>query len=1015
MIDGELYFDPLQRATYAVDSSLYQIDPLGVVAPRHEDDVRNTLRYALEHQIPVHPRGSGTGLAGESLGRGLILDFSRHFRRILSIDGNRATVQSGVILDRLNEALAPLKRRIAPDPSGSQTCTMGGLIASDSSGARSIRYGTTADHVTSMRVMFANGEIAVLESRPWPRDDLGRSEPEFLRGLERKVATLVNWHNDVLMLDNVKSRRNRAGYALKHVRGPDGGMNLGRLVVGSEGTLAIVLESTWRVVPQPPAQGVVLLPFSRLVEAAAAVPECMIEAPSACDLHDYRSLGLLREALPEFAGWEVGRAEAALLVLFEEENPRLVEEKLDAVTLRLLRRGVLVSEPITTLRREECERLLALRRRIMPFLLRNTRGAQPVPLIEDVAVPPESLPLFLHRLQTILRGRGLSWTLYAHAAAGQLHPRPFLDLSQETDRALIEDLATQVYEAVWEVHGTISGEHGCGLVRSQFLRRQHADLFPIFREVKAAFDPWNLLNPGKVVCDDPHQMTRDLRTYPPQKLESDHGPIDVMGSHPARPTSIPRPTVLNVLEEEPKILLDARERLGLLSSCNGCGECKTLDPFSRMCPSYRAHRSEASSPRGQVDILRMIAGGSLDPRLWGSEELRKHAELCLHCKLCALECPSGIDVSSLMIEAKVAAVANHGLSLADWVFARLEVWAKAGGRVPWLSNLLLGNPLSRWVLERTMGLSRHRRLPRATRRPFLNRASKRGLTVADPRRAGPRVVYLVDVFANHFDPEIAESTVDVLLHCGVNVYVPLGQRGSGMAALLAGDLDHARALARSNLRVLAPAVRDGYVVVCSEPTAALMLRQEYPRLTDDLDAELVARSTMDLGEYLQGLLARDGVPRPHMPLHARVGYHQPCHLRALEVGTPGMNLLQMIPEMDVEFIDRGCSGMAGIYGMRRNNFRTSLRAGRALLQRLRDDDIEIGATECGACRIQMEQGSTRRVYHPLKLLAMSYGLNPSLKPGFKERKARHVIVSETAKVGAYAHEGSTSAWASSTS
>ena len=410
-----------------------------------------------------------------------------------------------------------------------------------------------------------------------------------------------------------------------------------------------------------------------------------------------------------------------------------------------------------------------------------------------------------------------------------------------------------------------------------------------------------------------------------------------------------------------------------------------------MCPSYRAHRREAATPRSQANLVRQIATGQVDPKLWGSEEFKAHAGLCIHCKLCQPECPAGVDVSSLMLEAKAAFVENHGLPPGDWVFSRLEMWARLASRFPIISNFLMSRRTARWLIERVLGVSRHRVLPRVRRTPFTRRAQRLGLARPRPHQSGPRVVYFVDVYANYYDHELAESVVAVLHQAEVNVFVPPRQRSSGMASLIVGDIDYARDLALCNLRVLGNAVRDGYTVVCSEPTAALMLRQEYVKLTDDLDAELVAQNTMDLGQYLAGLDVRGQLPRPHEPLHARVGYHQPCHLRALDVGMPGLDLIRRIPELDVEFINRGCSGMGGTYGLGRDQFRTSLRAGRDLLRRLKDDDIEVGATECGACRIQMEQGLTKRTLHPIKFLSLGYGLNPSLRQHFKEPKPRHVM------------------------
>jgi Fe-S oxidoreductase len=410
-----------------------------------------------------------------------------------------------------------------------------------------------------------------------------------------------------------------------------------------------------------------------------------------------------------------------------------------------------------------------------------------------------------------------------------------------------------------------------------------------------------------------------------------------------------------------------------------------------MCPTFRALGSEAASPRSKANLLRQLMAGSIDPKLWGTEEFRANADLCIHCNLCPKDCPSGIDISTLMLEAKAAYAGNHGLPPVDWMLARVDRWSRLASGFPIISNALLNSSTARWLFERAFGLSKLRRLPRVQRTPFVRRAARLGLARPRPQAAGPRVVYFVDVYANYFDQELAEAAVAVLHQAGVNVFVPTAQRGSGMPALVVGDVDHARDLALANLRVLGDAVRDGYTVVCSEPTAALMLRHEYLKLTDDLDAALVAENTRDLGQYLSGLEARGQLPPPKQPLRARVGYHQPCHLRALEVGTPGLDLIRRIPELDVEFIDRGCSGMAGTYGLTRNHFRTSIRAGRGLLNRLRDDDIEIGATECGACRMQMEQGAPKRTLHPIKLLSLSYGLNPSLLRHLRDPKPRHTV------------------------
>lgn len=977
VIEGELLFKPLERANYAHDASIYEIDPLGVIVPRTEQDVATAVRYAAENQIAVQARGAGTDPSGGVLGSGLVIDFSRHFRRIVSITAESVVVQPGVVLDHLNAQLAPMGRRLGPDPAGSEYCTIGGMIGVDAVGPRSLRWGSTGDYVERLRVVFAHGEVAEVGRELWPEFD--DDAIDFKGVVVRKLGALARHNSEMLTRRIVRAPRNRAGYALGR-SATTSGIDLARLLVGSEGTLALVTEATLRTIPIPAAQGVALLPFARIGDAAKAVVKCLEESPSACDLYDWRTLRLVRDAVPAFRDWIPELAESVLIVEFEGDDPHEVGGRVRRLTDRMARSRLLVADPIEVTRRTEAERLLNLRRVVEPLLMRMKGPARPVPFIEDVVVPPTALPDFLQRLQNILKCHDVSWTLDAQAGLGLLRIRPFLDIADPGDLAKLEPLATQVVEAVLDLGGAISGAHGCGLVRTQFLRRQFGDQVQVFREIKDAFDPLNVLNPGKVIGDDPHLILRNIKPVPHPVSDTEEE-----AEATADEGTAVAPLILPVLR------WTDRSPMETASACNGCGACRTSDPSARMCPTFRALGSEAATPRSKANLIRQLMAGTIDPKLWGTEELRENADLCIHCNLCAKECPSGLDVSTLMLEAKAAYAENHGLPQVDWMLSRVDLWSRVASRFPIISNALLNHGATRWLFERLFGLAKLRRLPKVHRTPFVRRAARLGLARPRPQAPGPRVVYFVDVYANYFDQELAEAAVAVLHQAEVNVYVPTAQRGSGMPALVAGDIDHARDLALANLRVLGNAVRDGYTVVCSEPTATLMLRHEYLKLTDDLDAALVAANTHDLGQYLAGLDARGQLPAPKHPLRARVGYHQPCHLRALDVGTPGLDLIRNIPELDVEFIDRGCSGMAGTFGLARDHFRTSLRAGRPLLNRLRDVDIEIGSTECGACRMQMEQGAPKRTLHPVKLLSMSYGLNPALLRHFKAPKARHEV------------------------
>jgi FAD/FMN-containing dehydrogenase/Fe-S oxidoreductase len=1009
IVEGDLYFEPLDRAAYAHDASLYEVDPLGVVAPRHEHDVVNVVRYAAENQVAVHPRGAGTDTGGGALGPGLVIDLSRHLRKIIAIGPEHVVVEPGVVFDVLNAQLAALGRRLQPAPSDGDVTTVGGMIAVDAAGARSSRYGSIGDQVDRLRVVFAQGDVADLGFEPWPGFE---ADPADFKDLVvRKLQTLFRSCEGRLVRQMPAVEHNRAGYALASAAG-ESGIHLGRLVAGSEGTLAVILQAVLRTVPIPAAQGVVLLPFAGLFDAAAQVPELIAPAfaPCSCDLFDRRSISLARDADLSFRDWIPDAAEAILIVEFEGDEPDSVAAKVRLLSEWVERRRVLVAPPLATVLPADCQRMLGLRRLVEPLLMRFRGRARPISFVDDVAVPPFQLAPVLQRLQGLLQQQNLTWTLDAYAGDGRLRIRPFLDLSDPGDRAKLEPLASRFYDIVLEAGGTISSAQACGLARTQFLKKQYGELAQVFREIKDAFDPLGHLNPGKVIGDDPHLMLRSLKSWhaapvptepeaePPAAASRGSGEFSaaaISQAVPADPTEQVAPSEQAVFSAvrviEPALRWPDLSLVETASNCQGCGTCRSLDPTLRMCPSYRAHRLEAASPRSQANLVREIATGEVDPRLWGADEFKAHADLCIHCKLCRTECPSAVDVSSLMLEAKAAYVEKHGLPPGDWIFSRIELWAKVCSRFPILSNFLLSRRSMRWLLDRLLGVSRHRLLPRVRRTPFTRRAARLGLSKAHPHQPGPRVAYFVDVYANYYDQDLAESVVAVLRHAGVNVFVPSRQRSSGMAALIVGDVDHARDQALANLRLLASAVRDGYTVVCSEPTAALMIKHEYVKLTEDLDAPLVAANTMDVGQYLLGLDARGQLPRPREALSARVGYHEPCHLRALEVGRPGLELLRNVLSLDVEFINRGCSGMGGTYGLARDRFWTSLRAGRGLLRRLRDGDIEIGSTECGACRIQMEQGISKRTVHPIKLLGLGYGLNPSLRRHFKDPKPPHVM------------------------
>lgn len=973
LLSGEVECDDAWVEMYASDASVYQVRPLGVVRPRGLADVRAAVAYAAEKLIPLHARGAGTGLAGESLGPGLVLDFSRSMRRIVSVDGQTVTVQPGVVLGQLNRYLAAFGRQFGPDPATGSVTTLGSVLALDNSGSNWLRYGSARQHIVSMQIVLADGETFEAARHP-VTDDPNIDPVPRRRELVRRLAELIEREQTVIRDHQPKAWVNRCGYHLHDVL-RDGQLDLARLLVGSEGTLALIAQATLRTEPIPKHRGLMLVFFDRLDSAALAASEARSLNLVACDLIDRRILSLARDMDPRYAQAIPREAEAMLLVEQQGDDEREVIDSLQQVVIRWQRRRRLAFAFHQALAPEEYDAFRRLTRRVSPTLYRVQGTERPTPFVEDIAVPPEALPEFLVRLQNVLKSHHVTASFFAHAGHGQLHVRPFLNLADPADVRKMQGLADDLYQEVLALGGTISGEHGSGLSRTWYVRKQYGPLYDVFREVKRIFDPQNLLNPGKVVADVPQPITKNLRSFSsvgvlPAEPESGKEPATALAdvADAAADESIkPLELHLNWNGELPMIA----------ASCNGCGRCRTQSPDARMCPIFRFAPAEEASPRAKANLMRAVIAGDLDPALLAKDELKAIADLCVNCHQCRLECPARVDIPKLMIEAKAQYVAASGLGTSDWLISRLDKFTSWLSAFSTVSNYVFHHRWTRWLLEKTTGIAQGRKLPRVSSTSFLRRAERRRLT-RPTRRTGGKVLYFVDLYANWYDVQLAEAFVAVLEHNNIAVYVHPDQRGSGMARISLGDIERARKQAARNVRVLADAVRQGYEIVCTEPTAALCLTKEYPNLLDDDDVRLVAEHTHEACTYLWKLHEAGKLALNFQPLNLVLGYHLPCHLRALEVGSPGEDLLRLIKGVSVRRIERGCSGMAGTFGLKRENYRASLRAGWGLISAMRDPEVQIGTTECSSCKMQMEQGTTKPTIHPLKILALAYGLMPEL-------------------------------------
>jgi FAD/FMN-containing dehydrogenase/Fe-S oxidoreductase len=968
----EVRFDRLTRLLYSTDASIYQMVPLGVAFPRDADQVAAAVSIAARHRVPILPRGSGSSLDGQAVGHALVLDFTRHMDRVLEIDfeGRRVRTQPGLTLGLLNQQLRRHGLMYGPDPASAERATLGGVLGNNSTGAHSVVYGMTVDHTLECEAVLADGSRA--RFAPFPPDQwAARGKTGGLEGsVYRRVQAILERFSGPIATRYPKTFRTVAGYGLNKVNGPQDA-SLARLLVGSEGTLAAFTEMTVNLVPVPKATRLAIVHFAELREAMEAVPLIMETGPTAVEVMDRLLLDLTRD-----------RLEYRRLLTFVEGNPGLLlaveysgegEAELAAgiERLRALLERMGHRHPVVIVADPAQQANVWFVRKVGLGILMSVRGdAKPVPFIEDAAVPLQHLADYATQIHDFCLEVGVPQVaIYAHASAGCLHIRPLVNLKQAQGLRQMRQIAEKSIELVVQFEGSTSGEHGEGLARGEFSERLFGpELVQAFREVKAAFDPQGLLNPGKVVgvarMDD-----ESLLRY---------------GTGYSVPLALRR-TALNF---ESEMGFDRAVEM-----CNGAGVCRKLGE-GVMCPSFMATRDEAHSTRGRANALRAAMMGLLGPEGMTSADLYGVLDLCLSCQACRRECPSAVDMAKLKAEFLHGYQARRGIPLRSRLFARVAGLNRLAQAAPGLANPLLRGP-GRWALA-AVGVHPARRLPRLARQSFSRWFEARtpgpeGESAAPPPsssgRDRPELVFFHDTFTEHHEPHIGEAAVRLLEACGYRPILVRRLGCCGRPAYSKGLLDLARSMAMRNLAQLEPYARAGTPIVGVEPSCISMLTGEYRDLVPGAAAEAVASASSLLEDFLLragralpefGDLRLDDFPArsdrslPESGQSPRpLLYHGHCHQKA-NFGTEAVQaLLSRVPGVQLQPIESSCCGMAGSFGYEREHYDLSVKlAELALAPAVRA--APQGALICASgtsCREQIHHTTGRRALHPVEVLA----------------------------------------------
>jgi FAD/FMN-containing dehydrogenase/Fe-S oxidoreductase len=968
---GEVLFDRFSRGRYATDASFYQIMPAGVVVPRSIDEALRALAICGDAGLTVTPRGGGTSQCGQTVNNGVVIDFSRHLNRIVSLDVEnlKCVVEPGIVLDDLNRQLKKHGLWFPVDVSTASRATIGGMAGNNSCGGRSLRYGTMRDNTLSMDAALADGNL--LHFGEVSRDLALTNSGDSATNLFTDMLDLGAREAAEIAERFPKVQRRVGGYNLDALVPRNAPNNMAHLLVGSEGTLAFTTQVELKLWPVIRNKVLGVCHFGSFYEAMDAAQHLVKLRPIAVELVDRTMLALGREIamFQPIIGTAVrGDPDAVLIVEFAEEDQADNIRRLKQLSELMADLGFGWDHP----RRkwggvveiiEPClqSSIAEFRAAGLNVMMSMKQEGKPVSFVEDCAVPLPHLADYTERLNDVFARHGTRGTMYAHASEGCLHVRPVLNLKLEKDVKAMRAIAEETFAMVREYKGSHSGEHGDGMVRSEFHEAMFGSrIIADFKAVKARFDPEGVFNPGKIV-DPPKMDDRALFRYPPDYRV---GKLETALDWSAWPGA-------------------GGGFQGAVEMCNNNGACRKLEG-GVMCPSFRATRDEKDVTRGRANTLRLAISGQLGPDALASDEMADTLKLCVSCKACRHECPTGVDMAKMKIEVLAARVTKHGLSLRDRLVGFLPHYAGLAARLAPLINWRNNSPRLRKLFERVAGISAQRALPQWRRDVFSSDAEAIG------PKDGREVVLFADTFNRAYERENLDAALRVLVEAGCRVHIPRPTDGSrplccGRTFLSVGLVEHARAELDRLVATCAPFALRGVPIIGLEPSCLLTLRDELLSLRSDDAAKSVSAQALLFEEFLVREAAAGRLRLPLGALPAKALVHGHCHQKSFGAFKPVEQVLRLVPDLNVETIESSCCGMAGAFGYGAETYQASIdMAELSLLPAVRRADAaSLIVADGTSCRHQIKDGTERSALHVARVLAMSLDnarANPTPSP-----------------------------------
>ncbi|MGA1226256.1 MAG: FAD-binding and (Fe-S)-binding domain-containing protein [Tamlana sp.] len=955
-LSGELYFDDLIKSIYATDASVYRMLPLAVAYPKNNNDIKQLIKYAINNKTSLIPRTAGTSLAGQCVGEGIVVDVSKYFTKILKLDekAKTVTVQPGVVRDELNNYLKPFGLFFGPNTSTSNRCMIGGMVGNNSSGTTSIQYGVTRDKVLEMHTVLSDGSEAVF-GEITAEEFIQKTQLNTLEGkIYKKIYNELNSENvQKQIIENFPKpeiHRRNTGYAIDELIKSDVfsnssiKFNMCKLLSGSEGTLAFTTQITLKLDALPPKESMMLAAhFDSIENCLNCVELVMRHNLYTCEMMDKTILDCTKHNKTQQENRQFIQGDPKAILMCEVKAHTFEEVENLAVSLLqdIIISGLSYAYP--TLTGEEINKANNLRSAGLGLLGNIIGDKKSAACIEDTAVALSDLANYISEFSALMKTYNQEAIYYAHAGAGELHLRPVLNLKKKEDVALFRKITTDVAKLVKKYKGSMSGEHGDGIVRSEFITMMIGDTnYQILKRIKSAFDPDNIFNPGKII--DALSMDKNLRY------------------------------VADRLEPEIKTMLDFSHSQGILreaEKCNGSGDCRKLPEFGgTMCPSYRATRNEKDTTRARANALREFLTNSEKANKFNHKELKDVFDLCLSCKACASECPSSVDVASLKVEFQYQYQKVNGVSLRTKLFAYNNKLNAYGSKFPKFTNFIFSNGFISSILKKSFGIAKERSLPLISKKS-LNKESK-SIKNQFVINNHIKTVYLFnDEFTNHLDTKIGVDAIKLLAALNYKVEL-INNIESGRAFLSKGLLEQAKNLTNKNVSIFKDKISADTPLIGIEPSAIYTFKDEYLKLADDkTSAQAIAKHTFLIEEFIHQEIKLGNIKPEQFTLESKtIKFHGHCHQKAMSNQLSSFTVLNLPKNYKVTIIPSGCCGMAGSFGYEKEHYEVSMQIGeQKLFPAIRKAPEEVVISANGtSCRHQIKDGTQREAKHPITIL-----------------------------------------------